>query len=72
MKIKTEDAEMLMKRCQIGVVGQGAIDKAHDIIADCYGVIGSLVLERDDLLRGEFVCQKCGLRKNGEPFPVEF
>lgn len=64
--IKTEDAESLMKRCQIGVGGRGAMDTAHDILAECYGKIGALVQERDRLLRGEFICQRCGLRKHGE------
>ena len=49
--IKTEDAEKLMKRCQIGVGGPYALNKAHDIMAECYGTIGSLVQERDELLR---------------------
>lgn len=66
MIIKTEDAEKLMKQCQIGVGGKGALDKAHSIMAECYGTIGSLVQQRDALLRGEFICKKCGLRKDGE------
>lgn len=64
--VKTEDAEKLMKRCQIGVGGRGALDTAHDIMAECYGTIGALVQERDRLLRGEFICQRCGLRKDSE------
>lgn len=62
--IKTEDAERLMKRCQIGVGGRDALGTAHDIMAQCYGTIGALVQERDRLLRGEFICQRCGLRKD--------
>jgi len=38
--IKTEDAESLMKRCQIGVGGRGSLDTAHDILAECYGKFG--------------------------------
>ena len=66
MIISTADAERLMKRCQIGVGGARALDVAHDILAECYGTIGALVQERDRMRRGEFVCGKCGLRKNGE------
>ena len=62
----TEEVERLMKRCQIGVGGRGALDKAHDIMADCYGTLGALVQERDRLLRGEYICKRCGLRKNSE------
>lgn len=47
--IKTEEAQSLMKRCQRGVGGQGALDEAHGILADCYGTIGALVKERDQL-----------------------
>ena len=64
--VRTEDAERVMKRCQIGVGGRGALDTAHDIMAECYGMIGALVQERDRLLRGEFICQRCLLRKDGE------
>ncbi len=66
MSVKTEDVERLMKRCQIGVGGRGALDAAHGIMADCYGTLGALVQERDRLLRGEFICKKCGLRKDGD------
>ncbi len=64
--VKTDEAERLMKRCQIGVGGRNALDTAHDIMAECYGTIGALVQERDRLLRGEFICQRCGLRKDSE------
>ena len=55
-----------MKRCQIGVGGRGALDKAHEIMAECYGTLGALVQERDSLLHGEYICKRCGLRKNSE------
>ena len=64
--IKTEDAERMMKRCQIGVGGRNALDTAHDIMAECYGTLGALVQERDRLLRGEYICKRCGLRKDSE------
>lgn len=64
--VTTAEAEKLMKRCQIGVGGRGALDTAHDIMAECYGTIGALVQERDRLLSGEFICQRCGLRKDSE------
>jgi len=62
----TEEVERLMKRCQIGVGGRNAIDTAHDIMAECYGTLGALVQERDGLLRGEYICKRCGLRKDSE------
>ena len=62
----TEEVERLMKRCQIGVGGRGALDTAHDIMAECYGTLGALVQERDRLLRGEYICKRCGLRKDSE------
>ena len=64
--IKTEDAERLMKRCQIGVGGRNALDTAHDIMSECYGTLGALLHERDGLLRGEYICKRCGLRKDSE------
>ena len=54
MTVSTEDAEKLMKRCQTSVGDRnrwGALDDAHSIMADCYSSIGSLVQERDRLLR---------------------
>ena len=47
-EITRERIEALMKRCQIGV-GPRQMNEAHDIMADCYGVIGSLVAERDSM-----------------------
>ena len=53
MTIKTEDAELLMKKLQRGVGARGALDRAleeaNNIMAECYGTIGSLVQERDRL-----------------------
>ena len=49
MIVKTQYAERLMKRCQIGVGGHNALEEAHSIMADCYGTIGSLMSERDEL-----------------------
>lgn len=66
-RIPTTAAEALMRRCQRGVGGPGALDRAHDILADCYGTLGALVQERDHLRRGEAICGKCGLRHGGEP-----
>lgn len=39
-----DEVEALMKRCQIGVGGRHAIDNAHDIMAECYGMLGLLWL----------------------------
>ena len=72
MIVKTEYAERLMKRCQIGVGGRNALDEAHSIMADCYGTIGALVNERDKLLLGECICRKCGIRQDGESPCHEF
>lgn len=62
----TEAVERLMRRCQIGVGGRNALDTAHNIMAECYGTLGALVQERDRLLRGEYICKRCGLRKDSE------
>lgn len=64
--VTTEDVERLMKRCQIGVGGRNALDTAHDIMAECYGTLGALVQERDRLLCGEYICKRCGLRKDSD------
>jgi hypothetical protein len=64
--VKTDEAERLMKRCRVGFGGRNALDDAHNLLAECYGTIGALVQERDRLIRGEFICQRCGLRKDGE------
>jgi hypothetical protein len=41
---KRADVDRLMKRCQIGVGGRHALDNAHDIMAECYGTLGALML----------------------------
>ena len=64
--VTTGEVERLMKRCQIGVGGRNALDTAHDIMAECYSTLGALVQERDRLLRGEYICKRCGLRKDSE------
>ena len=60
----TDEVERLMERCQIALGGRNALDTAHDIMAECYGMLGALLQERDSLLRGEYICSRCGLRKN--------
>ena len=45
--VTTESANAVMKRCQIGTT---SYDKANDLHAACYGTIGALVQERDQLL----------------------
>ena len=49
MTITTTEAKNLMKRCQIGCGGKHALDDAHDMLAECYGTIGALLAERDEL-----------------------
>lgn len=55
----TEKVERLMKRCQIGTSGRNALDTAHDILAECYSVLGSLVQERDMLRTGDTCARQC-------------
>lgn len=40
---KREEVERLMKRCQIGVGGRNALENAHSIMSDCYGMLGLLM-----------------------------
>lgn len=49
MTITTESAKKLMTRCKTGCRGDHALDDAHDMLAECYTVIGALILERDEL-----------------------
>lgn len=48
--VTTEEVERLMKRCQAGVGGRDALNVAHGILAECYGTLGALVQQRDELL----------------------
>lgn len=41
---KRAAVDALMKRCQIGVGGRHALDNAHDVMAECYGTLGALML----------------------------
>ena len=36
------------------------------------GELGAQAKEANALRRGEFICQKCGLRKDGEPLEADF
>jgi hypothetical protein len=38
-----------MKRCQIGVGGRHALDDAHDIMSECYGALGAMMSEIEEL-----------------------
>jgi len=64
--ISTNEVEKLMKRCQNGVGGYKALDAAHSIMAECYGTLWALLQERDRLLRGEYICMRCSIRKDSE------
>lgn len=50
MSTSTQAIKKLMKRCQVGVGGRNALDEAHSIMAECYGTLGALALQRDALL----------------------
>ena len=39
----------LQKRCQVGCGGPRALDDAHGILADCYGTLGALLEEVEQL-----------------------
>ena len=39
-----QEVDALMKRCQRGVGGRDALDDAHNIMAECYGTLGALML----------------------------
>lgn len=43
----SSEVSNLMKRCQRGVGGRNALDEAHNIMAECYGMLGRLEAERD-------------------------
>ena len=45
-----------MKRCQIGVGGRRALDDAHDIMAECYGTLGALMINVREM-RGQIAEQ---------------
>ena len=49
--ISRDAAEKLMKQIQRGFGGSTALDQAHCCLAECYGVLGALLNERDELLR---------------------
>ena len=48
--INKESVENLMKQCQSGFGGATALDNAHGCLAECYGVLGALLSEREELL----------------------
>jgi hypothetical protein len=47
-EITRERIEALMKRCQIGV-GPWQMNEAHDIMAECYGTLGAMMIEIEAL-----------------------
>lgn len=60
------DVDALMKRCQIGVGGRNALDEAHSIMADCYGMLGRQQIKIERLRRAlheiaeEWAGAECG------------
>ncbi len=64
-----QELDAVMKRCQRGTTGY---NEANDLHADCYGTIGALRTRIEQLERGEFICQKCGLRKDGDKAEADF
>ena len=54
--VKTAEAEKVMKRCQIGTRNY---NEANDLHAECYGMIGALVQERDMLRTGDTCARQC-------------
>ena len=53
MGITNEQAEQLMKEIQRGFGGHNALDEAHNCLAACYGTIGALLNDREDLLKNQ-------------------
>ena len=49
--ISRDAGENLMKQLQRGFGGPTALENAHICMAECYGVIGALLNERDELLK---------------------
>ena len=41
--------DQLMKKCQLGCGGKNALWDCHDILAECYGTIGKLLIYIDEL-----------------------
>lgn len=48
--ISEGSVERLMAKCQTGFGGHTALDQAHSCLAECYGVLGALLNERDALI----------------------
>jgi hypothetical protein len=57
MDITRERIERLMKRCQVGVGGRHALDDAHDILAECYGALGAMMIEIERLQSELAICR---------------
>jgi hypothetical protein len=48
--VPDERVEALMKRAQAGCGGPHALDCVHDYMADAYGVLGRLLMDRNRLI----------------------
>jgi hypothetical protein len=46
--MRREQVERLMKRCQ---AGSPSADGANNLLAECYGTLGALLIEREQLAR---------------------
>jgi hypothetical protein len=61
-EITRDRIDNLMKRCQIGVGGLRALDKAHSIMSECYGTLGAMMIEIERMrewLDGDCICPCC-------------
>jgi len=58
------DTDAMQTRLRIGVGGRKALDDAHDIMGECYGLIGRLMAEVERLDRLS-TCGRCGADGRG-------
>jgi len=51
---------------------KSARDRAQEDCTETTRLYRDVKIERDALLRGEYVCKKCGIRKDGEGVEGDF
>jgi hypothetical protein len=60
-----QEAEAIKKRCFMGTrAGNRSYDAANALHNEAFLALDFLLREIEALKRGEFICQKCGLRKD--------
>lgn len=66
MSLTSQDLAATMSRLSDAMTHPDTPAQARSLFSECWLTIAALQNERTRLRRGEFICNRCGLRKDDE------